>query len=149
MENDENKSIFTFDPGEPPEGFIPDEENAEENVVFDWDPSYDADIYPEMSDLNSVSEEGEGTESDAGPSFLERCRDFFRSVKLPSVKVQLPAMKSIFKNKYVISAPSNKPTIAIITVLMIKIYINKKRTIHVKDYSSTYRMCVKNHSKSN
>ena len=102
MENDENKSIFTFDPGEPPEGFIPDEENAKEDVVFDWDPSYDADIYPEMSDLNSVSEEDEGTESGAGHSFLERCRDFFRSVKLPSVKVQLPAMKSIFKNKYVI-----------------------------------------------
>lgn len=102
MENDENKSIFTFDPGDPPEGFIPDEENTEEDVVFDWDPSYDADIYPDMSDLNSIPEEDSASENEVGPSFLERCREFFSSVKVPSLKVKVPSMKSVFKNKYVV-----------------------------------------------
>ena len=121
MENEDNKSIFTFDPGDPPEDYIPDDPGSGDDVVFDWDPAdFDSD-----ADIDDESDE-EYDDDDSDISFWDRLVDKVSSIdwknlwrKLPSVdwnrlkerlksadlkrlKVAAPSVKMSMKTRYLI-----------------------------------------------
>lgn len=90
MENEENKMIFTFDPGEPPADLEREEALAAENeVVFDWTPSDEPFTDPEQ-ELSEVFEDNETPEEKpAAPSEPQR-------------RKPVTSMKKSNKNKYLI-----------------------------------------------
>lgn len=92
MDNEENNSIFTFDPGEPPEDFVPEEENSDE-VIFDWEPIYDIDP---VSDEDG-SDEDDGNRRKLTLPFSIDWKKILSSVKA----VRLPKI-SLNINKYMV-----------------------------------------------
>ncbi len=88
MENEENKMIFTFDPGEPPADLAQEEAIAAENeIVLDWTTSEEPFTAPDQ-ELSDVFEEDEEEAPDA-PSE-------------PQPKKPVTPMKKIKYNKYLV-----------------------------------------------
>ena len=110
MENDNNKNIFTFDPGEPPEEAAFDDIFPEGTDEFlpenapDFDPDDDGEYYEYETDSPEDDEE-------EGPSFFERLKARLSSVKFkkpeinipkPEGGIKLPQIRMTMKTKYLI-----------------------------------------------
>ena len=86
MENDNNKNIFTFDPGEPPEEAAFDDIFPEGTDEFlpenapDFDPDDDGEYYEYETDSPEDDEE-------EGPSFFERLKARLSSVKFKKPEI--------------------------------------------------------------
>lgn len=113
MDNYDNKNIFTFDPGEPPEKVELEEIFPEGTDEFlpEYDPEYDPEGIvgdPEDAAYEPADDEYDG---DGNPPLLDRLKSVLSSIKfkkpsldlhLPEGGISMPKIKMTKKTKYMI-----------------------------------------------
>ena len=74
--------MFTFDPGDPPEDYVPDTENTDDEVMFEWEPIYETPSVDPEEDGDSDSGSGKRP-SVSFSALMEKLTSSLKKIRLP------------------------------------------------------------------